>query len=115
MACHVRAVDPAVPDWDLVPVHTPHTTTPLGQMLPEQRTTLRSTVLRPFKLEVRGRAAQLIAGTGRHGPNFAPGCRPADLRTIHQSKASLSSLQLCKIRPEAIRGARRTEGGSTIK
>ncbi len=23
MACHVRAVDPAVPDWDLVPVHTP--------------------------------------------------------------------------------------------
>ncbi len=24
MACHVRAVDPAVPDWDLAPVHTPH-------------------------------------------------------------------------------------------
>ncbi len=23
MACHVRAVDPAVPGWDLVPVHTP--------------------------------------------------------------------------------------------
>ncbi|PBK96360.1 hypothetical protein ARMGADRAFT_692996 [Armillaria gallica] len=27
MACHVRAVDPAVPDWDLAPVHTHHTTT----------------------------------------------------------------------------------------
>ncbi|KAK0444759.1 hypothetical protein EV421DRAFT_1799438 [Armillaria borealis] len=27
MACHVRAVDPAVPDWDLAPVHTPHHTT----------------------------------------------------------------------------------------
>ncbi|KAK0443264.1 hypothetical protein EV421DRAFT_542183 [Armillaria borealis] len=26
MACHVRAVDPAVPDWDLAPVHTPHHT-----------------------------------------------------------------------------------------
>ncbi len=26
MACHVRAVDPAVPDRDLVLVHTPHTT-----------------------------------------------------------------------------------------
>ncbi len=24
MACHVRAVDPAVPDWNLAPVHTPH-------------------------------------------------------------------------------------------
>ncbi len=26
MPCHARAVDPAVPDWDLVPVHTPHHT-----------------------------------------------------------------------------------------
>ncbi|PBK87299.1 hypothetical protein ARMGADRAFT_1085713 [Armillaria gallica] len=26
MPCHVRAVDPAVPDWDLAPVHTPHHT-----------------------------------------------------------------------------------------
>ncbi|KAK0235055.1 hypothetical protein EDD85DRAFT_65514 [Armillaria nabsnona] len=24
MACHVRAVDPAVPDWDLAPIHTTH-------------------------------------------------------------------------------------------
>ncbi|KAK0456986.1 hypothetical protein EV421DRAFT_104416 [Armillaria borealis] len=28
MACHVRAVDPAVPDWDLVPVTTPTPTPP---------------------------------------------------------------------------------------
>ncbi|PBK86284.1 hypothetical protein ARMGADRAFT_540404 [Armillaria gallica] len=27
MACHVRAVDPAVPNWDLAPVHTTTTTT----------------------------------------------------------------------------------------
>ncbi len=24
MACHARAVDLAIPDWDLAPVHTPH-------------------------------------------------------------------------------------------
>ncbi len=49
-------------------------------------------------------AAQWIAGTSHSGPYFATGCRPADLRTIHQSKVSLSSLQLHKICSEAIRG-----------
>ncbi len=28
MACHVRAVDPAAPDWDLAPVHTTTTIIP---------------------------------------------------------------------------------------
>ncbi len=56
-----------------------------------------------WRYEVRGRAAHLVAGTSRRGPYFAPECRPADLRIIHQRKV-LSHLQLRKIRPEAIRG-----------
>ncbi|PBK85120.1 hypothetical protein ARMGADRAFT_592297 [Armillaria gallica] len=80
-------------------------------MLPEQRTTLRSTVLRSFKLVVRGREAQLIAGTSCCGPYFATGYCPADLCTIHQSKVSLSNLQLRRICPEAIRGRGSQETG----
>ena len=68
-------------------------------------------ILRSFKLEVRGCAAQLIAGTSRRGPYFATGRRPADLRTIHQSEVSLSNLQLRKICSEAIRGRGSQETG----